>query len=98
MEVVDPELASQALPEGISEAQSLGWWSFSSPISNREFLKDRVRIFADSLNPGDKLEISYVARVTRSGKVTAPGTRTELMYQPEIYGLSAPQQFEVSAR
>lgn len=98
MEVVDPELASQALPEGISEAQSLGWWSFSAPISNREFLKDRVRIFANSLNPGDKLEISYVARVTRSGKVTAPGTRTELMYQPEIYGLSAPQQFEVSAR
>lgn len=98
MEVVDPELASQALPEGISAEQSQGWWRFCSHISNREFLKDRVRVFANSMPASDKLEISYVARVTRSGKVTAPGARAELMYQPEIYGLSIPQQFEVSTR
>lgn len=96
-EAVDPALSSQALPQGVSaDALRMGYY-FPIMISNREFLKDRVRVFADWVGSGEQ-HFSYVARVVRSGKVTAPAAKAELMYTPEIYGLSIPQQFEVKAR
>lgn len=97
-EAVDPALTSQALPSGISEQTYRSWWYFPGTISNREFLKDRVRAFANNLWGNPKLEFSYVARVVRSGKVTAPAAKAELMYRPEFHGLSIPQHFEVSPR
>jgi uncharacterized protein YfaS (alpha-2-macroglobulin family) len=57
-----------------------------------------VRAFAGNLWGSSRLEFSYVARVVRSGKVTAPAAKAELMYRPEVYGLSIPQQFEVKPR
>lgn len=97
-EAVDPQLSSQALPEGISSEQYHSWWSFDAAVSNREFLKDRVRVFFDNWGNREKMEVSYVARVVRSGKVTAPAAKAELMYRPEVHGLSIPQQFEVESR
>ncbi|MDO5471335.1 MAG: alpha-2-macroglobulin family protein [Akkermansia sp.] len=97
-EAVDPELTSQALPEGINTETLHSWYSFSASVDNREFLKDRVRVFASHLWNTRKLEFSYVARVVRSGKVTAPAAKAELMYRPEQYGLSIPHHFEVTPR
>lgn len=97
-EVVDPELGSQALPEGIQAEQMHDWWYFGAGVSHREFLKDRVRVFSDNWGNREKMEVSYVARVVRSGTVTAPAAKAELMYRPEVHGLSIPQQFEVKAR
>lgn len=96
-EAVDPALSSQALPEGVRENSGLLWWQ-SSAVSHREFLKDRVRVFVDNWGNRDRLEVRYVARVVRSGRVTAPGAKVELMYRPEAHGLSIPQQFEVAPR
>lgn len=96
-EAVDPALSSQALPEGVRENSGLLWWQ-SSAVNHREFLKDRVRVFVDNWGNRGKLEVRYVARVVRSGRVTAPGAKVELMYRPEAHGLSIPQQFEVKAR
>lgn len=95
-EVVDPELSSQALPAGVRQTD--GWWSCSAGVTHREYLKDRVRAFSDNRANRDKMEMSYVARVVRSGKVTAPAAKVELMYRPEVHGLSIPHQFEVQAR
>ena len=95
-EVVDPELSSQALPEGIKH--SADWWSCSAGVTHREYLKDRVRAFSDNRTNRDTMKLSYVARVVRSGKVTAPAAKVELMYRPEVHGLSIPHQFEVQAR
>ena len=67
-------------------------------MSHREFLKDRVRVFVDNWSNRSKLEVSYVARVVRSGEVTAPAAKAELMYRPEVHGLSIPQEIEVDAR
>ncbi|MBQ3240734.1 MAG: hypothetical protein IJB00_06060 [Akkermansia sp.] len=97
-EAVDPQLSSQSLPTGISSEQYQSWWNFGSSVSNREFLKDRVRVFFDNWGNRGKAEVSYVARVVRSGKVTAPAAKAELMYQPEVHGLSIPQQIEVKPR
>ena len=96
-EAVDPVLGSQGLPAGLSEDSGRLWWQ-SSAVSHREFLKDRVRVFVDNWGNRDNLEVSYVARVVRSGRVTAPGAKVELMYRPQVHGLSIPQQFEVAAR
>ncbi len=96
-EAVDPELGSQGLPAGVSEESGRLWWQ-SSAVSHREFLKDRVRVFVDNWGNRGKLEVRYVARVVRSGRVTAPGAKVELMYRPQVHGLSIPQQFEVAPR
>ncbi|MBE6417686.1 MAG: hypothetical protein E7033_04385 [Akkermansiaceae bacterium] len=93
-EAVNPELSSQALPAGLDEEQTRDWWHYSTCIDNKEFLKDRVRFFASYLY-GKEMEATYVARVLRRGKVTAPAAKAELMYRPEVRGLSIPQQFEV---
>ena len=37
----------------------------------------------------------YLARVTKSGTVIAPSAKAELMYRPEVYGLSIPQKLTV---
>ena len=97
-EVVDPQLISQALPEGVNAETLRSWYSFPASVNNREFLKDRVRVFADNLWNTRNFEVSYVARVVRSGKVTAPAAKAELMYRPEVHGLSIPQRFEVKPR
>lgn len=97
-EAIDPTLTSQALPVGISEQTYRSWWYFPTTISNREFLKDRVRAFSNNLWGNSQLEFSYIARVVRSGRVTAPAAKAELMYRPEFHGLSIPQHFEVEPR
>ena len=93
-EAVNPALLSQALPPTVNEEQAADWWYYSHNIDNREFLKDRVRFFSTYFYGGE-MKATYVARVLRRGKVTAPAAKAELMYRPEIRGLSVPQQFEV---
>lgn len=93
-EAVNPALTSQALPPGVDEKQARSWWYYCSSIDNKEFLKDRVRFFASYIS-NRTLNATYVARVLRPGKVTAPATKAELMYRPEIRGLSVPQKLEI---
>ena len=84
------------LPAGVRQTD--GWWSCSAGVTHREYLKDRVHAFSDNRTNRDTMKLSYVARVVRSGKVTAPAAKVELMYRPEVHGLSIPHQFEVQAR
>lgn len=57
-------------------------------ISHAEFLKDRVRFFANAWSGSERFRASYLVRVVRAGSVTAPCAKAELMYSPEVYGLS----------
>ncbi len=97
-EVIDPELGSQALPHGIRTEQLRSWYYCPNNVNNCEYLKDRVRAFANYYWGSRSFRMSYVARVVRSGKVTAPAAKAELMYSTEVYGLSIPQQFDVQSR
>ena len=83
------------MPDGLEEKDTRDWWYYCSAVSNREYLKDRVRFFANSLSFTGELKASYVARVVRKGSVTAPAAKAELMYRPEIRGLSIPSKIEV---
>lgn len=96
-EAVNPALLSQIPGGRESEAGNEGerWFYWSGWVSHREFLKDRVRFFANSWH-GGRFTARYLARVTKSGVVIAPSAKAELMYKPETYGLSIPQKLTVS--
>ncbi len=96
-EALNPELVSQlpALPKGANDDNGYFYWN--SWVSNREFLKDRVRFFADSW-VRDRFTARYMARVTKSGAVAAPAAKAEMMYQPATYGWSIPQTFKVAPK
>lgn len=96
-EAVNPALLSQipgGRESGTADAENR-WFYWSGWISHQEFLKDRVRFFADSWAAG-RFTARYLARVTKSGSVIAPSAKAELMYKPETYGLSIPQKLTVS--
>lgn len=96
-EALNPALLSQIPGGRESEAGDEGnrWFYWSGWVSHREFLKDRVRFFANSWR-GGRFTARYLARVTKSGAVIAPSAKAELMYKPETYGLSIPQKLTVS--
>lgn len=96
-EAVNPALVSQIPGGRESEAgeENDRWFYWSGWISHREFLKDRVRFFANSWREG-RFTARYLARVTKSGKVIAPSAKAELMYKPETYGLSIPRRLTVA--
>ena len=94
MEAVNPALLSQALPSHYTEQEARSWWYRDGNVDNAEYLQDRVRFYASWMY-NNKLEAKYVARVVRKGTVTAPAAKVELMYNPEVRGLSIPTAIEV---
>ncbi len=92
-EAVNPALPDQGLPRGI-EPGNTSCWSWATWIDHIEFRKDCVRAYVTHYGRRE-INVSYIARVVRSGKVTAPAAKVELMYQPWIYGLSIPQKLEI---
>ena len=97
-EAVNPALLSQIPGGRESETADAGnrWFYWSGWVSHREFLKDRVRFFADSWS-GGRFTARSLARVPKSRYVIAPSAKAALMYKPETYGLSIPQKLTVSA-
>lgn len=94
-EAVNPKLTTQGLPECVVRDEYS--WCGSGFINNREYLKDCVRFYVTRWGDGD-LTACYIARVVKSGKVTAPAAKAELMYRPQVYGLAIPQHFTVKPR
>ena len=56
--------------------------------AKRKRLGDRVRGFCTRWEGRDLLNMQYYARVKRAGASTAPPAQAQLMYEPQIYGLS----------
>ena len=94
-EAVNPELTTQALPDCVrTDTYS---WGGSGFINHREYAKDCVRFYVTRWGNG-AMTARYVARVVKSGSVTAPAAKAELMYRPQVYGLSIPQHFTILPR
>ncbi|PZO87407.1 MAG: hypothetical protein DI626_04105, partial [Micavibrio aeruginosavorus] len=90
LETVNADLAisSSADTEGAGEKDGdwidygEGRWSFY----HRELRHDSARFYADWLEPGN-YRLSYTAQAIADGTFTAPPTRAEEMYNPDIFGL-----------
>ena len=80
MEAVNPNVPGQAA--GLESTR----WSYW--FDHREYLADRVRGFCTRWEGRDLLNMQYYARVKRAGASTAPPAQAQLMYEPQIYGLS----------
>jgi uncharacterized protein YfaS (alpha-2-macroglobulin family) len=55
---------------------------------------DRVVAYAPWV-PAGIHRFEYLARATTPGKFAAPPARAELMYDPEVHGMTGPLVFEV---
>ncbi len=80
MEAINPRVPGQAA--------GLPWQSWSHWFDHKEYLADRVRGFCTRWGDRNLLNMSYYARVKRAGTATAPPAQAQLMYEPQIYGLS----------
>ncbi len=80
MEAINPEIPSQAA--------GLEFVPWSRWFDHREYLTDRVRGFCTRWSGRDVLNMTYFARVKRAGIATAPPAQAQLMYEPQVYGLS----------
>ncbi|MBQ5666435.1 MAG: hypothetical protein IIV41_11320 [Akkermansia sp.] len=80
MEAINPAVPGQA-----AGLESLEW---SYWFDHREYLADRVRGFCTRWAGRDLLNMRYYARVKRAGSSTAPPAQAQLMYEPQVYGLS----------
>ncbi len=73
----------------------------SSYFDYHEFTERSVRAFVnedfDFEDSSICITLQYRARVVYSGTATAPPASAQLMYEPSIYGLSAPTPFKVSS-
>ena len=73
----------------------------SSYFDYHEFTERSVRAFVnedfDFADSSSYITLQYRARVVYSGTATAPPASAQLMYEPSIYGLSAPTPFKVSS-
>ncbi len=80
MEAITPAIPSQSA--------GLEACVVSPSFDHKEYLADRVRAFCTRWSTCDLLNMSYYARVKRAGTATAPPAHAQLMYEPQIYGLS----------
>lgn len=86
MEAINPAVPSQSA--------GLEWQPWSPFVDHKEFLADRVRGFCTRWGGEGLLNMSYYARVKRAGTSTAPPAQAQLMYEPQIYGLSDNQKIQ----
>lgn len=80
MEAINPDVPSQA-----AGLEPMDW---SRWFDHREYLADRVRGFCTRWGGRDLLNMRYYARVKRAGTSAAPPAQAQLMYEPQVYGLS----------
>jgi alpha-2-macroglobulin len=73
----------------ITSSKKLSWLlrKTKSKISFKEFRKDRVLFFANTIYSG-LWEFSYLARATSTGEFIVPPVQVEAMYDPEILARS----------
>jgi len=79
-EAVNSDFATQA-----SEHQQRRNWR----VSNQELRDDRALFFLNRSWSRGNQKLSYLARITASGKVAVPPAKVEAMYDPKSYALSA---------
>lgn len=87
-ETVNSDFASQSSGQNVRTSEK-DW-----TISHSELRSDRAVFFMDHVWRKGTYEITYLARCTVAGEVTAPPAKVESMYDPENFALSASQKFK----
>lgn len=87
-ETVNSDFASQGSGQNVRTSEE-DW-----TVSHSELRSDRAVFFMDRVWKSGTYEITYLARCTIAGEVTAPPAKVESMYDPENYALSASQEFK----
>lgn len=93
-EAINPALTTQALAPGLAADAAHPTYT-DCGVEHVDFRRGTVTFHASAYRGGD-FTATYLARVTRSGQVSAPAAKAEYMYRPDIYGLSIPQQFTIT--
>jgi uncharacterized protein YfaS (alpha-2-macroglobulin family) len=102
LEPVNRDLANTSVVDaaaGEFDAAEGSWWferddwraygvSFYS-FYHQELRHDSARFYSEYLPPGN-YHLSYTAQAIAEGEFAAPPARAEAMYDPDVYGLSAP--------
>ncbi len=99
MEAINPAVAGQALPAALQGRRAECWGTRRYQPDNTQYLKDRVRFFANwwSHDSGVR-ESYYLARVVKSGVMKSPAAKAEAMYEPEHYGLAVPYTITIKGK
>ncbi len=63
-----------------------------------EIRDDRVLAFRDSLYSYATFEFTYYARAVCAGNFVLPSTKAQLMYEPEVQGISPKKRFWIAER
>lgn len=50
----------------------------------------------DNMGKEDSFQATYLARIVRTGEATAPPAKAELMYEPQVYGLSLSERLFIT--
>jgi uncharacterized protein YfaS (alpha-2-macroglobulin family) len=89
------------LPAGVEGILDLGHGGGARPagktpawVSHQEIRKDRIVLFADSLEPGKHLD-SLPLRVVTPGDFVVPAAMSEAMYEPEIQAITPGERLRV---
>lgn len=72
-----------------------GWRRWWQGFNHIEMHDDRVLLFADSLTPGIHTH-RYLIRALTYGTFSAPGTKIEEMYAPEVFGRSSEMTIKIT--
>jgi len=86
-ETVNSDFASQSSAQVIRTSEN-NW-----KISHSELRSDRAVFFFDRVWRKGTYDVTYLARCTIAGEVTAPPAKVESMYDPENFALSASRKF-----
>ncbi len=86
-ETVNTDFKSQRAAVGVPTGESD--WN----VSHSELRTDRACFFLDHIWRKGTYTVTYLARCTLSGQVTAPPAKVESMYDPENFALSASRVF-----
>ncbi len=90
--------AFEVIPPDIAGELRASFYLFPTCISNRELSKSQVRFFVNNLEQPGSFQAFYLARVVQTGEVTAPPAKAELMYEPQVYGLSLSERLSITPR
>lgn len=89
-ETVNSDFASQSSAQVIRTSEN-DW-----QISHSELRSDRAVFFLDRVWKSGTYNVTYLARCTMAGEVTAPPAKVESMYDPENFALSASRKFSAN--
>ena len=96
--VIDARSPNDLIADGSWFHEIADWIRYSEHFGafyHKELRHDAARFYADYL-PAGNYHLSYTAQAIATGTFQAPRARAEEMYDPDVYGTSAPMTLRVA--